>query len=750
MKRWTAAFLSLLQLFTSLGPGASSALAQVNVRVQVQGPVVGVGVAPIPAGAMAPLMAPNPSFKPMLASPSVLRTPTLPSVQVSAPRPVTAGAERVAAVAEAASRTAQAPAAQAASFGRPELRGGKEAAATASPVEQTALESRKSAVELAAAVPEMSADTAKGSAETSFAALLGQRLVKTSGDVSGPAVFAVPGAELRGRSANLASSEPSPHAAKAEPAAPKAAPAAVSIWSKPAVRWAAAGLGAVAVAAALPLLAPHAGVVAAIGSAALTVIGIPQIVKNFRGGKATVKDLVLSGNLIWFGAATLLSVVSIGNGASLWWNLANVAGVVESAVVVGQINAYKRDKAELKATAATLAGTAALVGLIATQAFMPLKAWLDVSFTAAMGLLWVLNAPQIRRNHQIWAKEGRVADGIAPLYPILVTVGSILHLFTALATGDVRWAINAVIGIVTAGIVLGQIYAPKQTNAVLGPFIRLVERLIARFTPRSAVAAAFAGAALAGFAGRDAAGQVAAVVERAKALPGRSVIFLEAPTAAGKSTLARSLEGAMTGRLRALEIDRYYGNVADAPRDAQGRPDFDRPDAIRLERAARDIRALLAGERVELPSYDMASGLSRAYSGEFMQLDGDDVLLVDSIFASHPILKAAAEGRLALDIYMDAPAVVRLARRLARDKVQRGKPVADNLRGWGRILENEAAYIKPLRAGADAVINLVTPEELAGLPAAYEKLLAEEKDPAVRALMGEMIRSSLKADGVAL
>ena len=123
------------------------------------------------------------------------------------------------------------------------------------------------------------------------------------------------------------------------------------------------------------------------------------------------------------------------------------------------------------------------------------------------------------------------------------------------------------------------------------------------------------------------------------------------------------------------------------------------------------------------------------------------MLIVDSIFASHPLLKAAAEGRAALDVYMDAPAVVRLARRLARDKVARGKPVADNLRGWRRILENEAAFIKPLRAGADAVINLVTPEELAGLPAAYERLLAEEKDPAVRALMGDMIRASLQADG---
>lgn len=733
MKRSLAGLLALLQVLCSVGP----TLAQYNVQVQAQAPVAGVGAAPV---VLAPIYAPALSLGFNLASPSVLSTLPAPVIPGVAARGINFASPSVS-PALPASPTPAAPASAPAS-----------ASAAAKAVEKalSPQPSRDGAANLPAPAKDVPAESAKGSAEASFAALIGQRIVPVTGEVSGPAVFTLGGAEFQGRSRNLAAPE-APRSApvtKAEPAAPVPAAPASSFWSKPAVRLAAAGLGAVAVAAALPLLVGHAGLVAALGSAALTVIGVPQIVKNFRGGKATVKDVALSSNLIWFAAATLLSVVSIGQGASLWWNLANVAGIVESAVVVGQLNWYKRDKAEFKATALTGAATAALVGLIAAQALMPIKAWLDLSFTAAMSLLWVLNAPQIKRNHQVWTAEGRVAQGIAPLYPALVAIGSLLHLFTAVVTGDVRWAINAIIGIVTASIVLGQIYAPHATNAALGPVIKLIERVVARFTPRSKVAAAFVGVALAGFAGTGAAGQIDAVVSRAKALPGRSVVFLEAPTAAGKSTLAKSLEAALAGRLRPLEIDRYYGSVSEAPRDAEGRPDFDRPEALRLERAASDIRALLAGERIELPSYDMATGMSRPNSGEFMQLGAGDVLIVDSIFASHPLLKAAAEGRASLDVYMDAPAVVRLARRLARDKVARGKPVIDNLRGWNRILENEAAYIKPLRAGADAVLNLVTPEELTGLPAAYEKLLAEEKDPAVAQLMAEMIRASLRADAV--
>ena len=107
----------------------------------------------------------------------------------------------------------------------------------------------------------------------------------------------------------------------------------------------------------------------------------------------------------------MLSVVSIGSGASLWWNVANVAGVIESAAVVGQINWHKRDAKELKATALTALAVLAPLPLIAMAAFMPLSAWLTASFTAAMGLLWVLNWPQIRQNFKIFEKEGRAPQG---------------------------------------------------------------------------------------------------------------------------------------------------------------------------------------------------------------------------------------------------------------------------------------------------------------------------------------------------
>lgn len=250
-----------------------------------------------------------------------------------------------------------------------------------------------------------------------------------------------------------------------------------TLWAKPALRLAASFLAGAASVAAFPWLAANVAAVAAAGSIVLSVIGIPQILHLYKTKKEGVKDLAVGSTLIWFAAAVLLSAVSIGNGSSIWWNAANVAGVAESAAVLGQINYYKRDAKDLKATAKTVAASLAPLPFMALQAFMPLSAWVSVAFWAAMGLLWVLNWPQIRQNYRIYQAEGRAPKGTSPLYPALVALGSLLHLYAAAMGGDVRWMMNAGIAILTAGIVLAQIFFPKAANSVVAPLIKLSEKL---------------------------------------------------------------------------------------------------------------------------------------------------------------------------------------------------------------------------------------------------------------------------------
>ncbi|MBI5884342.1 MAG: hypothetical protein HZB91_14700 [Elusimicrobia bacterium] len=784
IKKTAAVLLATLQLSWSFG--ATDALAQNIVQSArvTGGNSVGVTV-------VAPLNYSQPSSlsgNSILGGSNIVPTGSLPSLYSPAPDiaiPGTLSPEAVAfSMAQSGNGVAAIPgASRVQTFAAPAL------SRMAAPVETKGASEAKGAAAVEAASTKVGeaiksldlsdkapAESSKDSADGIFAALVGEKLISPTGAVEAQpsATPATPSASRSVFRRGLAFFRGSPSASQstAKPEVPAPAVEAQtlakpSIWQHPSARRAAVLAGTVALAVVAPFLTAHVGLVAAAGSITLSVLGIPQIISNFRNGREGVRDLSIASPLMWFAAASLLSLVSIGNGSSVFWNAANVAGVIESALVVGQLNFYKRDSKALKATLATAAAVALPIALIASQAVAPLAMGLNAAFTAAMAILWVLDAPQIRQNYHIFKTEGRAPQGISPAYKLLLIGGSLMHLFAALMGGDLRWALNASIAIIMGSTVLAQMYAPRAANAVLGPLVRAAEsigELVRRRAPpaaadqasrdlaeaRAKVDKEFHGVDYLRFQSRDAAQTLASIQEKAASLPGRSVILLEAPTAAGKSTLAEAMSKTLKGRIVVFPVDRYFRSYADIPADPQGRPDYDRPEALHLKRAADDVKTLLAGGRVELPKHVM-DGPTTFDSGEYLRLGPDDVLIVDSIFASHPYFLESVQGHQALNVYLAAPAAARLARRLKRDKTERGITVENNLKGWSHLLSNERSNILPLREKADVVVNLMTAAELERLPQALAELLAQEwvangRDEAQTKLFLDMIRASIEAD----
>ncbi|PJA16752.1 MAG: hypothetical protein CO113_15765 [Elusimicrobia bacterium CG_4_9_14_3_um_filter_62_55] len=630
------------------------------------------------------------------------------------------------------------------------------------------------ALELPGIKKSAAAESSHGAAAKVFAALEGTK-------ISGNDADAVPaGGSLSGRARGLRlNPAAAPLNVRPEGISEKVPGRSPKGKAAPKRTWKTIGMvgGGLALLAAAPFLTAYSGVAAAMGSVTLGVIGIPQIVRNFKLKQKGVGDLAIESSLIWFGGAALISAVSIGqvvlSGAALmnpaspafWWNLVNVLGVAQSATILGQINYYRRTKSDLIKTLATAAATAAPLALMAAGALMSLTAWINVAFTGAMTLFLILNIPQIRQNLHTWLTEGRIPEGVSPMYPLLVALGSAFHLYAAVVGWDLRWMFNAILAIAGSATVLTQIYAPKTSNRILGPLVLGAERFAAavekRFSlskrarllrrARDAVSPAFEGEDVMRFVSPDADAQIKTMLEGAGALPGRSAIILQAPTAAGKSTLAVELSKKLGNRIKSLEVDRYFKALKDVPVDEEGYPDFDRPDSLHLEWVAEDIKALLRGERIELPSHDMARGTTDRRSGEFFQLGPNDVLVIDSIFASHDLILEAIGDSKSLNLHLFAPTAARLARRLARDTKLRGTSVAENLGRWPKILENEGKYIRPMRARADLDINLMTEKELARLEEFYAEILAEAwakngEDPALGAALAAMIKASLKAD----
>ncbi|MGH2524592.1 MAG: uridine kinase, partial [Anaerolineales bacterium] len=86
------------------------------------------------------------------------------------------------------------------------------------------------------------------------------------------------------------------------------------------------------------------------------------------------------------------------------------------------------------------------------------------------------------------------------------------------------------------------------------------------------------------------------------------VIGLAGGTGSGKTTVAR----AILSRVGAHHIayvphDAYYRNFADLPKTQRDQINWDHPDSLETELMIEHVRALKAGQTVDLPVYDFTT-----------------------------------------------------------------------------------------------------------------------------------------------
>lgn len=196
------------------------------------------------------------------------------------------------------------------------------------------------------------------------------------------------------------------------------------------------------------------------GSTVLSAAGIPQIVKNFKWKSLATKDLSLKAGLIWAAASALFLGLSLIKHSSPFWVASNLSGLLESSVFISQILLYnhKGVRGALSALSVALVSLAAVLGGISFP---------SVLFGAALGLLTVLNVPQIAANFKLYRAERKSPEGLSPLLSVLVIAGSALSLVVAATQGNIYWILTNAVSILMSALVLGQIYAPGPVNSIL-------------------------------------------------------------------------------------------------------------------------------------------------------------------------------------------------------------------------------------------------------------------------------------------
>ena len=235
------------------------------------------------------------------------------------------------------------------------------------------------------------------------------------------------------------------------------------------------------------------------------------------------------------------------------------------------------------------------------------------------------------------------------------------------------------------------------------------------------------------------------ISEIAKDIAGRKgvkFIMIAGPSSSGKTSFSHRLSVQLRTlglKPHPIAVDDYFVNRADTPLDEDGNYNFECLEAIDVKLFNDDMNKLLAGKRVEIPTFNFKIG-AREYKGNFKQLGPDDVLVTEGIHALNDKMSSTLPVESKYKIYISALTTLnidehncipttdaRLIRRMVRDYRTRGASAKRTIGMWPSVRRGEEENIFPFQETADAMFNSAQIYEIAALKAIAEPILYQVK-----------------------
>ncbi len=220
----------------------------------------------------------------------------------------------------------------------------------------------------------------------------------------------------------------------------------------------------------------------------------------------------------------------------------------------------------------------------------------------------------------------------------------------------------------------------------------------------------------------------------------RKVILIAGPSSSGKTTFAQRLaiQLSVNGlKPVSISLDNYFVNRENTPLDENGDYNFESIHAIDIELFNHDLKNILAGEKVPLPTFNFHSG-KREYNGKTIQIKKDQPVILEGIHCLNDHLTKEIDSRTKYKIYISAltqlnidehnriPTTdLRLIRRIVRDNNFRSNDVETSLELWKSVRRGEEKNIFPFQEEADVMFNSALFYELGVLKKYIEPLLRQ-------------------------
>ena len=238
--------------------------------------------------------------------------------------------------------------------------------------------------------------------------------------------------------------------------------------------------------------------------------------------------------------------------------------------------------------------------------------------------------------------------------------------------------------------------------------------------------------------------KIAEMAAKIAASPEKKIILIAGPSSSGKTTFSHRLATQLSVyglKPHPIAADDYFVERENTPLDEDGKPDFERLEAIDIEQLNQDMLELLDGKTVELPVFNFKTGL-REYRGDYLKLGEDDILVIEGIHGLNDKLSYSLPKESKYKVYISALTqmnvdnhnrisvnTVRLIRRIVRDARTRGFKAKETIAMWNSVRNGEEKYIFPFQDEANAMFNSALIYELAVLKQYVEpQLFAISKD----------------------
>lgn len=207
----------------------------------------------------------------------------------------------------------------------------------------------------------------------------------------------------------------------------------------------------------------------------------------------------------------------------------------------------------------------------------------------------------------------------------------------------------------------------------------------------------------------------------------RPVVLLAGPSGSGKTTTALLIERELDRRgmeTHTLQMDDFFSELAPEEIEAmrQNRIDLERPDRVDIPFFQQQLDRILACEEVLLPHYNFKTS-KREFDGRTLRRKPGELVIMEGIHALNPNVTGHTDATTRIYVSVRTritahdgsvlhPSMIRLARRLLRDRTGRGRPLTETIAMRQRVDRGEQLYIMPYKPNAHVSVDSFHSAEL--------------------------------------